>query len=81
MYRPIKNEMRKMFVKWYSKSVTEELDSGKPVNQDQVGLQMSIIKPLSANWFISAFDYIRTSPDIIINGFEAAGIVNILNMI
>ena len=40
--RPLKNEMRKKFVKWYSKSVTEEVDSGKPVNQVQAGLQMSI---------------------------------------
>ena len=78
--KPLKNEMRKRFVEWYSSCVAKELKSGKSVNDINIGLQMSLVKPLSANWFVSAFDYIRSSPDIICNGFKAAGIFGILNM-
>ena len=62
--KPLKNEMRKRFVEWYSSCVAKELKSGKSVNDINIGLQMSLVKPLSANWFISAFDYIRSSPDM-----------------
>ena len=37
---------------------------------------MSIIKELSAKWIISAFDYIKSYPSIIISGFVKAGITN-----
>ena len=76
--KPFKNEMRKHFVEWYSSC---ELKSGKSVNDINIGLQMSVIKPLSATWFISAYDYIHSSPDIICNGFRAAGIFHILNVV
>ena len=62
--KSLKNEMRKRFVEWYSSCVAKELKSGKSVNDINIGLQMSLVKPLSANWFISAFDYIRSSPDM-----------------
>ena len=42
-----------------------------------VSLQMSLVKPLSGNLFI---DYVSSHPEIIINGFKAAGILDILNM-
>ena len=61
--------------------VAKELKSGKSVNDINIGLQMSVIKPMSANWFISAYDYIHFSRDIICNGFRAAGIFHILNMV
>ena len=38
-------------------------------------------KLLSANRFIGASEYVRSSPDIIRNGFKSAGIFGILNMI
>ena len=36
----------------------------------------SIIKAVSAKWLTSAFDYIRSHPNIIINGFVKAGILD-----
>ena len=79
--KTFKNEMRKYFVEWYSSCVAKELKSGKSVNDINIGLQMSVINPLSANWFVSAYDYIHSSPDIICNGFRAAGLFHILNMV
>ena len=78
--KSFKNEMRKCFVEWYSNCVAKELISGKAINEINIGLKMSIVKPLSANWLISAFEHVRSSPNIICNGFKAAEIFDILNM-
>jgi hypothetical protein len=37
---------------------------------------MSIVKELSCKWIMSAYDHIRSSPEIVKNGFKKAGIVN-----
>ena len=62
VHKPLKKEMRKKFVEWYSSCVAKKLKSGKSINDINLGLIMSVVKPLSANWFI------------ICNGFRAAGI-------
>ena len=46
MNKPFK---KKRFVKWYSNCVTEELKSGKSVNDINIAPQMSVVKPLSAS--------------------------------
>ena len=40
-----------------------------------IDLKSSIMKPLGAAWMVNAYEYIKEKPDIIKNGFEAAGIV------
>ena len=80
MNKPFKNEMRQQFVEWYCKCVADEPESGKPINEINIGLQMSMVKPLSANWSISVFEYVHSSPDIIPNGYKSAGILDILNV-
>ena len=37
---------------------------------------MSIVKELSSRWIFVSLDYIRSSPDIVCNGFRKAGIVS-----
>ena len=34
------------------------------------------MKELEAKWIVSAYDYLRSNPSIIVNGFKAAGIVD-----
>ena len=38
-------------------------------------LAMSVVKPLSVKWMIGVYDYMRTHPEIIKNGFKEAGIL------
>ena len=78
--KPLKSSMRKCFVNWYSARVAEQMNSETSVSNININLAMSLVKPLSANWFIESFDYIKSSPEIILNGFKAAGILDILNM-
>ena len=43
-----------------------------------VDLRLSIVKPLEAQWMIKLFDFLKSGPDIIRNGFKGAGIVDCL---
>ena len=38
-----------------------------------VDLKLSVIKPLGAPWMKSAYDYVKSKPEIIQNGFKEAG--------
>ena len=66
--------MKSAFIQWYSERVAEQLNAGNTVKNISVSLQTSLVKPLSGN------NTVNTHPDIIINGFKAAGILGILNM-
>ena len=56
--------------------MSTQLEAGTPVDNVAVDTRMSIIKEVSAKWITSAFDYIRSHPNIIINGFVKAGILD-----
>ena len=43
-----------------------------------VDLRLSIAKPLGAQWMIKLYDYLKSKPDIIKNGFRGAGISDYL---
>ena len=42
-------------------------------------MKHSVIKPLSARWIISAYDYLRTEAGIVHGGFVEAGICEALD--
>lgn len=76
--RSFKAMMKRKFTEWYSKEITEELEKGTPLEDIDIKLKLSILKPLHANWLVDAFDFF-TSPegkDIILKGWEKAGITN-----
>ena len=39
-----------------------------------IDLTMVVMKPFGTHWLIATFDYIKTNPKIILNGFKGAGI-------
>ena len=74
--KPAKSFLRSKFQDWYADKVCQQL-----VNQEEstVDLRLSVVKPLAAKWIIRFFDYIKTKPEIVINGFSGAGIVSMLH--
>ena len=40
--------------------------------KNPVDLRLSIVKPLSAKWFVQLSDYFKAHPEIIKNGFKGA---------
>ena len=70
--KPAKDFMKSRFQEWYSGIIRKQLDDGI---EEDVDMRLSIMKPLSAQWIIELYFYLKSHPEIIINGFHAAGIL------
>ena len=66
-----KNFMRDQFQRWYAEQIQQQVSSNV---KNPVDLRLSIVKPLSAKWFVQLSDYLKAHPEIIKNGFKGAGI-------
>ena len=70
--KPAKEYLRRQFQLWYSDQVCTNL--GKKESVSSISLQMGVVKPLGAKWLIGVYEYMKSKPSIIINGFKEAGI-------
>ena len=62
------------FQDWYAKQLCSQLQEGSET--PAVDLRLSTVKPLSAGWIESMYNYFKTKPEIIKNRFKEAGIMN-----
>ena len=62
------------FADWYAQQITKQLDTGLDVYDVKVNTTLSVMKPIHARWIIGLYDYLRNSQEVIIKGFEMAGI-------
>ena len=46
-----------------------------------IDLRLSVMKPLGAKWLIELYDYIKSKPDTIKNGFKEAGILDCVKVL
>ena len=76
--KPLKDHLRHSFQSWYSEQVSKQLEEGKEPEDVKIDTRLSIMKPLSAKWIISAYDYLRSESRIVRGGFVEAGIVEAL---
>lgn len=67
----VKENLRKQFQDWYSTQVAKNIKTGK---SSVVDLSMSVVKPVDATWLMNTFQYIKSKPTIIVNGFKHAGL-------
>ena len=68
--------MKKKFALWYADQVKSELDKGKNIEEIDISMKLSILKPLHAKWLIDLYNYM-TSPDgqaVSLEGWKVAGI-------
>ena len=72
--KAVKDKLRGLFQSWYAGEIYSRHKEQK--QQESVDLRMSVVKPLSATWMISTFNYIASKPEVIKNGFQRAGIVH-----
>ena len=68
--------MKRKFTEWYSSSIATQLDQGKSIEEVDVELKLSILKPLQANWIKELYDYMTSEEgrEIISNVWKAATI-------
>ena len=66
--------MKKRFTEWCSCSIIQELDSDKGVDNIDIQLKVSALKPLHANWINDIYNYFTASKgkEIIASGWKAA---------
>ena len=72
--KSVKHHLKDSFQLWYSKEVQKQQGPRKPVE-----LKLSVLKPLGAQWFIETVHQVQKNKQIIINGFDEAGITDKLN--
>ena len=50
------------------------MESGTDVFSINVNTNISVMKPLHAKWTIALYDHLRNKHDLVIKGFEMAGV-------
>ena len=75
-----KRFMKKKFTVcvWYADQVQRAMDAGKSMEEIDIDLKLSVLKPLHASWLIELFDHM-TSPAgkaVSLKGWEVAGITD-----
>ena len=75
--KPAKDFLKSKFREWYASQILQQLEKGtEPDKLQPVDMQLSTMKPLCAQWVVAMFDYFKSHPDIILNGFKGAGIAH-----
>ena len=74
-----KDYIKGKFVSWYLEEVFKALDDNDTDGDFGVDLRLSVMKPLGAKWMMSFFEYMKTRPSIVFNGFRSVGIASALN--
>ena len=52
------------------------MKEGKTASDVRVDTRMQVVKEKSAQWLVGFSDYLKSNPDIVVNGFKAAGIID-----
>ena len=74
--KPAKHSLKEKFQLWYAEQVVKQEEETKVLKP--VAFPMKIMKPLGAKWLIEFYDYVVGKPEIVKNGFKAAGITDAL---
>ena len=70
--KPAKDFVKQKFQEWYSQEICKQLNDG---SNEPVDMRLSIMKPIGAQWLLEMYEYFKSHPNLIINGFRAAGIL------
>ena len=74
------NKAAKAFIQtqyneWFAGEVAKHLKSGKDPRDLKLTTKLSDIKPLHAGWIVDLYNHLSNEPEMIMNGFKSAGIV------
>ena len=71
-----KEFLRGKFQQWYLDKIFDQRKDGSTLQP--VTFPMHVMKPLGAHWLLEYYSYMQDHPDIVCNGFRAAGITEVL---
>ena len=77
--KPMKHHLRANFQTWYAKEVSKQLkfSSAKEIKVD---VNLSVVKNPSAKWIMDAWKDVEIKPQMVINGFRKAGILDAISV-
>ena len=68
------------FGEWYSHEITKQLEKGIDVYNVQIDTTLTVMKPIHARWIIGLYDKLRNLEQVIIKGFDQAGISDAIDL-
>ena len=71
-----KKYCKKKFNEWYTDQIFQQLDEGKDLEEIDVKLQLTTLKPLHAKWMTELYNHMTSGEgkQVVLNGWRAAGI-------
>ena len=68
--------MKRKFTEWYGSQISKALDDGVVLDDIDIKLRLSVLKPLHASWLVELFNHMTSDNgrQIIANGWKSAGI-------
>ena len=74
----VKALMKQKFTLWYSQEISKALNEGVPLDDIEINLKLSVLKPLHAKWLLEVFNHMTSDAgkSVIENGWKSAGISN-----
>ena len=77
-----KRYLKRKFIEWYSGQVKSQLDKNISIEDIQVGLQLTKLKPIHAGWLVEFYNHMTTTKgkDIIDGGWKASGIFDAIKL-
>ena len=78
MNKAAKDFQQREFQSWYADKICKKLKTEQGCGKNPMNLRMSVVKLLSACWIIKMFDYLKVTPNIIVNGFRNVGIFSVM---
>ena len=73
--KPAKDYMKRRFQEWYGDIICRQLEAKL---HEEVDMRLSVMKPIVITWTMDMYEYFKSKPSIIINGFKEAGICDTL---
>ena len=61
--KPAKDFLHSIFQEWYAKELCSQLQGESEAYP--IDLKLIVMKPLSAGWIVSLYDYIKSKPDLV----------------
>jgi hypothetical protein len=72
----VKRMMKNKFTLWYADQITRALDDGNELNNINVSMKLSVVKPLHAKWIIEMYDHMTSTAGkaVCLKAWEVTGI-------
>ena len=79
--REAKKFMKDQFTSWYSAQIQSQLDSGVVLDDVDVDLRLSVLKPIHATWIVSMYNHLSSSEgrQSIAKGWKKAGVTVVVS--